>query len=127
MGKIIATIVLVILTLGLISYAILGQVAGVKDTGDKAEIEQRKINQMLQDPSVVTGNTVKNYNKQMGSSKLDIHTSGDTFNEVSFSFSGTSVMAISAVKDGALFKMWKQYDVNGELAKVAFQQVDLNK
>ncbi|MCG8501654.1 MAG: hypothetical protein MJB12_14810 [Firmicutes bacterium] len=130
MEKIIATIVGIILVLGLIAYAILGQVAGVKDTGDKAAIEQQKISRMLQNPGIVTGNKVKDYYAQLGKDHISIGTidaEESDFNDESFSYASTVDMDIDAVKDGALFEMKKKYNENGELSKVAFKQVDLSK
>ena len=124
MEKIIATIVGIILVLGLIAYAILGQVAGVKDTGDKATIEQQKISQMLQNPNIVTGNMVKNYAKQ---EDLDISVQNvdkddaDKFTDIDRKDIETEV------KDGALYEMKKNWNADGELSEVAFKQVNLSK
>jgi hypothetical protein len=118
-STIIATVVTIILVLGLIAYAVLSQVAGVKDTGDKAQIEQQKINQMVQDPNTVTGNVVKNYYSKR--SQMNIYvTVRDT--------TGASVSdVLSVVKDNGLYKMAKTYNTNGELATVSFDQVNLSQ
>jgi hypothetical protein len=118
-STIIATVVTIILVLGLIAYAVLSQVAGVKDTGDKAQIEQQKINQMVQDPNTVTGNVVKNYYSKR--SQMNIYvTVRDT--------TGTSISdVLSVVKDNGLYKMAKTYNTNGELATVSFDQVNLSQ
>ena len=115
MEKIIATIVGIILVLGLIAYAILDQVAGVKDTGDRASIEQSKINMMLQEPNIVTGLKVKDYDRR----NIPI--------TIEWANNGGSTTGTTDVKDGALFHMEKIYDANGNLEKVEFTQVDLRQ
>ncbi len=119
MEKIIATVVGIILVLGLISYAVLGRAAQVKDTGDKAGIEQQKISLMLQDSNVVTGNIVKDYaSRENIEVKVDMVGSADYDDEDDIN---------DYVKDGALFEMTKSYDANGDLEEVYFEQVDLSK
>jgi hypothetical protein len=118
-ATIIATVVTIILVLGLIAYAVLSQVAGVKDTGDKAQIEQQKINQMVQDPNTVTGNVVKNYYSKRSQMNIYVYvrdTSGYSVSDV-----------LGTVKDNGLYKMAKTYNTNGELATVTFDQVDLSQ
>ncbi|MBM7613601.1 hypothetical protein [Alkaliphilus hydrothermalis] len=113
MDKAIATIVGIVLVLGLIGYAILGQVSGAKDMGDLAAMEQHKVTQMLQNQNIVTGTTVKNYSH-----------AGVT---VSITNKGGTSMTLSQVMDGALFEMNKTYNANGELQAVLFTQVDLGR
>lgn len=129
-GTIIAVLVTTILVLGLISSAILSQVAGAKDTGAKAEIEQQKINRMLQEPNVVTGNTVKSYISQAVSSGSSLKVTvksyvGDALGEAVEYTSGSS--SASNVKDNALYTMSKSYDANGELAEINFVQANLSQ
>ncbi|MCD5410114.1 MAG: hypothetical protein LRZ93_00460 [Clostridiales bacterium] len=116
MDKAIATIVGIVLVLGLIGYAILGQVAGAKDIGDQAAMEQHKVKLMLQDPSIVTGNTLKGYELSLGIENINV-----------FKHDGTTVIEIDMVKEGALFEMTKEYDANGILSEVTFIQVDLSR
>jgi hypothetical protein len=117
-GTIIAMVVSIILVLGLIAYTVLGQVAGAKDTGDRAQIEQDKINQMLQDPNIVTGNVVKNYFNQKEEGHYDVTILPPT---------GTTSMDIVRVVDGALFKEDKEYNADGKLSLVTFTQVSLSR
>lgn len=117
-GAIIAMVVSIILVLGLIAYAVLGQVAGAKDTGDKAQLEQDKINQMLKDPNIVTGNVVKNYNSQRTQGGYTVSMTKPD---------GTSPLLITDVVDGALFREAKSYNASGELASISFKQVDLSR
>ncbi|MCX7921393.1 MAG: hypothetical protein N3B21_05135 [Clostridia bacterium] len=117
-GEIIAVIVGIILVLGLIAYAVLGQVSGAKDTGDKALIEQDKVNQMLHDPNTVTGNIVKNYYGQRAQGGYVVSI---------FESNGTTPIAAANVDDGALFKVVKTYNANGKLATVVFTQVNLSR
>ena len=125
-GTIIATVVSVILVLGLIAYAVLGQVAGAKDVGDKGQIEQQKIIQLIQDQNTVTGNTVKSYISQaivVGS-----------ILEVVYANSGEGSETVNAgdfmptdIKDGAIYSITKEYNANGELIEVNCIQKDLSK
>jgi hypothetical protein len=122
-GSIIALLITIILVLGLISYSVLGQVEGVKDTGDKASIEQQKINLMLQDPNVVTGNTIKSYIGQAGTSlTVRIKNSSD----IDFVVYNT-VPANPNINDGGLYNMLKNYNSNGTLSQVSFTQIDLSR
>lgn len=138
MDKVIATVVGIILVLGLISYAILGQVAGVKDTGDKALIEQSKINQMLEEPDVVTGSTVRNY-IDMGDDLTNYLSSGNyttgsagTYTELHIAVQNVEdgsyddISSKSDVKDGAVYRMRKFYNPDGDLWVADFQQIDLS-
>lgn len=122
MDKIIALVLSIILVLGLFAYAILGQVSGIKDTGDKASIEQRKVSRMIQDPSLVTGNTVRNYISQ-ASSNLTVNVDNlegpdETYN---------SAQSSTSVNDSAIYTMSKSYNANGELSAVTFNQVDFSR
>jgi len=113
MDKAIATIVGIVLVLGLIGYAILGQVSGAKDMGDLASMEQHKVTKMLQNQNIVTGTTVKNY--------------ANAGVEVVITLQNGDPMALVEVVDGALFEMSKTFNANGELQSVHFQQVNLSK
>ncbi len=124
MEKIIATVVSIILVLGLISYAILAQVEKVKDTGDIAQMEQDKIKQIVQDPNVVSGNTVKDYVEQASANFTVVIDYADTnITDQTITSSSTT----TSVKDTALFKITRKYNVDGELDEVDFVQVDLSK
>jgi hypothetical protein len=102
---------------------VLGQVEGVKDTGDKAGIEQQKINLMLQDPNIVTGNTIRSYITQASQTvTIRIRNSQDA-DYASYN----SVPADLDVKEGAVYKMLKSYNENGMLYSVSFDQVDLSR
>ena len=117
-GAIIAMVVSIILVLGLIAYAVLGQVSGAKDTGDRAQLEQDKINQMLQDPNIVTGNIVENYfnQKDQGGYTVTVTLVG-----------GASASSLTGVTDSALFKEAKSYNANGKLSAISFTQVNLSR
>lgn len=114
--SIIAMVVGIVLVLGLISYAVLSQVSGAKDTGDKAMIEQDKVNLMLQNPDIVTGNVVKRYYEQMtaGGYTVTVNLSSGTFD-------------ITKVTDEALFEEAKTYNANGSLSQITYTQVDLGR
>jgi len=130
-GTIIAVLVTTILVLGLVSYTILGQVAGAKETGDKAQIEQQKINLLIQDSNYVTGNTVRGYISQAiaKNSTLTVTVqsySGSVLGEAKTYNASSSVTSIE-IDDSAIFKMQKTYDADGRLSIIAFTQVDLSR
>lgn len=110
MATIIAIVISIILVLGLISYAVLSQVSGVRDTGDRALVEQNKLQRLLSDPNVVTGSTVKRMYNQLGSTSVTLPAG-----------------SISSIKDGALFHMQKTLDASGEVVSVSFTVVDMSK
>lgn len=113
-GAIIAMIVGIILVLGLVAYAILGQVAGAKDVGDRAQIEQDKINRMLEDPNIVTGNIVKNYVQS------DI--------AVTLGSTSITVANLSTIVDGSLYKITdKVINDDGKLSAVIMSKVSLSR
>ena len=66
MEKVIATVVIIVLTLGLISYAVIGHMNSFKDTSDTVTTEQGKLKIVLENTDVVPGSTVKNYVRQSG-------------------------------------------------------------
>jgi hypothetical protein len=113
-GAIIAMIVGIILVLGLVAYAVLGQVAGAKDVGDRAQVEQDKINRMLEDPNIVTGNIVKNYVQ----SSIAV-TLGSTF---------ITASNLSTVVDGSLYRITdKVINDDGKLSAVVVAKVSLSR
>ncbi|MCX8130730.1 MAG: hypothetical protein N3I35_11600 [Clostridia bacterium] len=113
-GAIIAMIVGIILVLGLVAYAVLGQVAGAKDVGDRAQVEQDKINRILEDPNVVTGNIIKNYVQS----------------DVAVTIGSTSITDtnLSTVIDGSLYKITdKIINDDGKLTAVQAAKVSLSR
>jgi hypothetical protein len=115
MDKIIATIVIIVLTLGLISYAIIGQIGGIKDAGDKVGEEQSRLNIMLSDPNIVPGSTVKEYQsnqKTMGYTVVVFHDGITPYT--------------SSVNDKSLYTMKKYIAPDGNLTKVEFVLKDLS-
>jgi len=115
MDKIIATVIGIILVLGLIAYAVLGQVEGAKKSGDKAALEQEKINMMLENPNLVNGSKVKDYAEKASASGYTVTVKDP---------SGTA-MDKDSVTDGGLFEMKKTYKADGSLGTVEFTQKNL--
>ncbi len=109
-GEIIAIVVSIVLVLGLIAYAILGQVAGTKSAADKASNDQNIVNRMLQEGDVVTGSIVKN-------NYLGNPVQGITVTVCQSD--GTTVIGSSAITDTMLFKMTKTY-TNGAVTAIKF-------
>ena len=95
MEKIIATVLGIVIVLGLISYAILGQAAGIRDLGDNAKLEQKKISLMIKDANIVTGGTVLDYVNQ-GGSGLNIYI---------YQSNNTTEIQPANVIESAIFKM----------------------
>lgn len=118
MEKIIATIVIIVLTLGLISYAIIGQVGAFKDTSDQVGKSQARMNMLLNDSSLVTKNTVVYY--ITNAKLLGISVS------VNDSDGGDLIDKIDGVSDNAIFRMSKTYEADGSLATVTFKLEDLS-
>jgi hypothetical protein len=117
-GQIIAMVVSIVLVLGLIAYAILGQVAGTKATADKAGVDQNKINLMLQDSTVVTAETVK-YQMNNHPTTLAVAVQ-DTV--------GTAIALSTSISDSALFRITsKTNDANGVMTSITYKQIDLTK
>ena len=85
MEKVIATVVIIVLTLGLISYAIIGQMGGFKDTSDAVTVEQAKLSAVMENSDLVTGSSVKNYIKQGEVLGYEVYmTSNDAQNEITW-------------------------------------------
>lgn len=116
MEKIIATVLGIVIVLGLISYAILGQAAGIRDLGDNAKLEQKKISLMIKDANIVTGGTVLDYVNQ-GGSGLNIYI---------YQSNNTTEIQPANVIESAIFKMRKTYNPSGEVTAITFTQVDLD-
>ena len=116
MEKIIATIVIIVLTLGLISYAIIGQVGGFKDTADRVTEEQTKLNLLLNDASLVTRKTVEYYIKNADSLDVEVTISGKT--------GPAQLSYLEGIGDSALFRMAKVYGSTGTLKEISFTLED---
>lgn len=151
MEKIIETVIGIILVLGLIAYAILGQVSGVKDTGDKAQVEQAKINQMLSSSDIVTGATVRNYidiasedkfgttditgilgaseTPDINDKKLHvrvINRKSDGKTECVTNNSDSKTVIKAKIKENALYETSKKYHPDGNLWIIEFTQENLS-
>lgn len=111
MKNVMAWIIGITLTLGMIAFGVLTQVAGARDIGEKGSIEQTKVSMMITDNNTVTGNTVKNYIKQ---DDFEVKVDDKTADA-------------SKVADGALYKMYKSYNKDGVLEKVEFDRIDLSR
>lgn len=114
MRTILATIVLLVIVLGLIAGPINDQTSGIKDTGDQGKIEMKKVNLIAKNSDYVTGNIVRNDYDEYGSLTVDI-----------FNVNG-STMGINEVFDKAIFRKSVDYDANGNVGSITFRQVDLS-
>ena len=111
MEKVIATIVIIVLTMGLISYAIVGQMGGFRDTADVVTEEESRLDTMLKDSSVVPLSTVRNYLNKSSAAGYEITVDGETI---------TSSEDLSEYNDNTLFRMSKTYDEYGKITEIVF-------
>jgi len=106
MDKIIATVIILIIVLGLIAFAILPQQEGIKQMGEKGTTEQQKLMQMVNDPNVVSVTTVTSYRAQGIPVKID----GD---------------AAKASNDAQMYRMKKEYNTDGSIKSVEFTTINM--
>ncbi len=110
MDKVIATVVILVVVLGLIAYAIFGQVEGVKRSGDTASNEQQKMEMMMKDSNIISASAVRNYINQLGAASVVI----------------TNVDGTTAIKDSSIYKITnREYNGDGSLKKITVAEVDL--
>ncbi|MTI48728.1 hypothetical protein [Sporosalibacterium faouarense] len=114
MKTVLAVLILLVITLGLIAGPINEQTAGIRDAGDQGKIEMNKVNLIAKNSSYVTGNIVMSDYNHYGSSRITIYdTDGDE-------------MSSSDVLERAVFDKSIHYDENGEVQFIIFHQVDLS-
>lgn len=128
MEKVIATIVIIVLTLGLVSYAIVGQMGGFKDTSDLVTSDQGKLTAVVKDTDIVPGNTVRNYTKN---AKLLDYAVSVMHDEISGEYNNGKNTAIELdemlefIEEQGLYEMTKTYGDDGSVSLVAFELVSL--
>jgi hypothetical protein len=117
MAKLIATIVTVVVVLGLIAGTLLKMNADTEKMGDKAVMEQKRINIALENQNSVVGLIVKQEYDVYGDTVVTVNDSG-----------GNALDAgeISEISDKAIFTKTATYDEDGEIATIIFDQIDLN-
>lgn len=114
MKTVLAVLVLLVITLGLIAGPVNEQTAGIRNTGDQGQIEMNKVNLIANNSSYVTGNIVKSEYNQYGSSVVTIRDiDGDA-------------LSVSNVLESAVFDKSVHYDENGQVSSIIFNQVDLS-
>lgn len=111
MEKVIATIVIIVLTMGLISYAIVGQMSGFRDTADVVTEEESRLDTMLKDSTVVPLSTVKNYINKSSSAGYSIVVDGEEVEKAD---------DLTIYNENTLFTMSKTYDEYGKITVVSF-------
>lgn len=111
MEKVIATIVIIVLTMGLISYAIVGQMSGFRDTADVITQEENRLEIMLKDSSVVPFSTVNKYVSKGKAEGYDVVVDNVTIE---------SEDQLAEYNEKNLFTMKKTYDEFGEIDVVYF-------
>lgn len=110
MEKVIASIIIIVLTLGLISYAIIGQIGGFKDTSDQVSADQARLSLMLNDSSIVSKNTVKYYIQNADLLNINVMMDG----------AEATLDSLNNVSESALYKMSKTYKDDGSVDTVTF-------
>ena len=111
MEKVIATIVIIVLTMGLISYAIIGQMGGFRDTADVVTEEESRLDMMLKDSSVVPLSTVRNYINKSSAGGYTITVDGEIVR---------TTAELTDYNDNTLFTMSKTYDEYGKISEISF-------
>lgn len=112
MEKVIASIVIIVLTLGLISYAVIGQMSGFRDTSDIVSADQTRLNMMINDSSLVSKNTVKYYIKNAALLGIKVYLD-DSQQEATMD-------DMENISESALYRMTKTYKEDGSLKEVLF-------
>lgn len=115
MEKVIATIVIIVLTMGLISYAIIGQMGGFRDTADVVTEEESRLDTMLKDSTVVPLSTVRNYINKSSSGGYTVSIDGTTAKDTA---------ALTDYNENTLFTMNKTYDEYGKISVISFTLKD---
>ena len=115
MEKVIATIVIIVLTMGLISDAIIGQMGGFRDTADVVTEEESRLDTMLKDSTVVPLSTVKNYINKSSSGGYTVTVDGEQISKTS---------DLTDYNDNTLFSMSKTYDEYGKISVISFTLKD---
>lgn len=114
----IPTIITIIATtvaaMGLFSYTIINQASSAKEAGDKALVEQNKLNMMLENHDYVTGKTVLDFVKRLGEGSVEILESD-----------GTTSMTAAQVDKQALFSYDPVYNADGRISGAQFTQINL--
>ncbi len=110
MKTVLAVLVLLIITLGLIAGPVSQQVAGIRDAGESGKKEMLRVNLISSNSDIVTGNVVKNDSK---------------LHNVNIFNSQGQAMSIINVLDKAVFKKTITYDSNGDISLIRFDQIDL--
>ncbi len=111
---IITIIATTIAAMGLFSYTIINQASSAKEAGDKALVEQNKLNMMLENHDYVTGKTVLDFVKRLGADSVEI-----------FKTDGTTTMTSGEVDKQALFSYDPIYNEDGKISSAKFLQINL--
>lgn len=108
MEKVIATIVIIVLTLGLISYAIIGQIGGFKDASDTVTSEQAKLNAVINRSDVVPGSGAKNYVRQGSIIGYEVYLDSNSEQNLL-----TTANISEKIDEGGLYGVTKVYEGTG--------------
>lgn len=108
-------ILIIVAALGLFGFTILPKVSASQDISVKTDIEFNKIDRLLEDSNTVLGSTVRSYHRRSGEYAVSIKDERGSRQD------------IDNVKDNALYKVTKEYNANGHLSHIVFNQIDLSE
>ncbi|MBQ5762226.1 MAG: hypothetical protein IIW02_05370 [Clostridia bacterium] len=117
MEKVIATIVIIVLTMGLISYAIIGQMGGFRDTADTVTNESSRLDAMLNDSSIVPISTVRSYVARGTANGFDVNVYDS---QAGGGGTPSEITDVSVCGENAVFNMEKIYDDYGKIETINF-------
>jgi len=116
MEKVIATIVIIVLTMGLISYAIIGQMGGFRDTADTVTNESTRLDAMLNDSSILPISTVRGYMGRSVTNGFDVY----VYDGADATVDAEINDSIDECGENAMFNMEKIYDEYGKIETINF-------
>lgn len=112
MKTVLAVLILLIITLGLIAGPVSQQVAGIREAGESGEMEMTRVSMVTISSDYVTGNVVKYLDKlYLVSVKDELGNS----------------LSVANVVDKAVFRKNVLYNASGEIILIEFDQIDLKE
>jgi len=109
---IITIVATTIVAVGLFAYTVMNQSTSVKEAGDKAMLEQNKINLMLENSDYVTGKIVLNYFNKLGSANVTVYESD-----------GATAIEKDLISDQSLFAYLPSFNEDGMVESAVFTKV----
>lgn len=110
-ATIITIVATTILSMGLFSYTIMSQSTAVKETGDKALLDQSRINLLLENPDYVTGKVVLSYYDRLDEADITV-----------YDVDGSSVIAKKDIDNQGVYELETILDDDGKLSGAIFRK-----